>query len=59
MLKLDVFANDLQRQLVPEELPLRLGGCPHGEGRIGGTLLLPGSVSIVVGAWYSLMSARK
>jgi hypothetical protein len=41
----DVFANDLQCQLVPEELPLRLGGCPHGEGCISGTLPPLGSIS--------------
>jgi hypothetical protein len=47
VLKLDVFANDLQCQLVPEELPLRLGGCPHGKGCMSGTTPLLGSISIV------------
>jgi hypothetical protein len=47
VLRTDVFANDLQCQLVPEELPLRLGGCPHGERCMSGTTPLLGSISIV------------
>jgi hypothetical protein len=53
----DVFANDLQCQLVPEELPLRLGGCPHGKGCISGTPPLLGSISVLWVPRYSLMSA--